>query len=225
MKHNRGVLLVISLASWVNMKTETNASKTDRIIECARRLFLLNGFEKTTMEEIARSLSIGKGTLYALFPSKDEILMSICGAHVDQFLCLLRDKLTEVKSDYLQCLMEMLRAFATSVYEEAQSIRTPEAFVYISKNVKLRFETKFAELKRILRATLDKAVENGELPATADTAHLCEVVVTAITSYFPPYERQFTAQYAERPKRETFDKELNTLLDLLLYGLKGTGRA
>lgn len=211
------------MASQASMRNTTAENKTDLIVATARKLFLLNGYEKTTMEEIARSLSMGKGTLYALFPNKEELMMAICNAHVNQLMSMMTKKLEREKSDYLRCLTEILKVYAVSVYAEAQSIRTPEAFVYVSNTIKLRFDSKFGQVKEILRAALDKAVENGELAANVDTAHLCEVIVTTLTTYLPPYERHFCAPVSERPSRDIFDKELNTLLELLLHGLKGSG--
>ncbi|MFX0075922.1 MAG: TetR/AcrR family transcriptional regulator [Candidatus Hermodarchaeota archaeon] len=47
------------------------------IIEAAERLFLSEGYEKTTMDEIARQSEFSKGTLYNYFKSKDELYLAI----------------------------------------------------------------------------------------------------------------------------------------------------
>jgi len=49
----------------------------DTILEVAFKLFQRFGYQKTTVEEIAREAKIGKGTVYLHFKSKEEILLTI----------------------------------------------------------------------------------------------------------------------------------------------------
>lgn len=48
------------------------------IIAAAVRLFDLKGFEKTSIEELAREAGIGKGTIYTYFQTKSEIFYAFC---------------------------------------------------------------------------------------------------------------------------------------------------
>ena len=56
-------------------KEEQNRRRHE-IFDAAVALFLEKGFEEISMQQIARTLGIGKSTLYDYFPSKDEILIS-----------------------------------------------------------------------------------------------------------------------------------------------------
>jgi len=47
------------------------------ILESAERLFIANGYENTTMEQIANESEFSKGTLYNYFQSKDELYLAI----------------------------------------------------------------------------------------------------------------------------------------------------
>lgn len=47
------------------------------ILEAAEKLFLSEGYEKTTMDEIAHQSEFSKGTLYNYFKSKDELYLAI----------------------------------------------------------------------------------------------------------------------------------------------------
>jgi AcrR family transcriptional regulator len=47
------------------------------ILETAEKLFLSEGYDKTTMDEIARQSEFSKGTLYNYFSSKDELYLAI----------------------------------------------------------------------------------------------------------------------------------------------------
>lgn len=48
-----------------------------RIIEAATEMFLDNGYKKTKMIEIARSLGVSKGALYQYFKSKEQLLLAV----------------------------------------------------------------------------------------------------------------------------------------------------
>lgn len=47
-----------------------NGRKFDQVLEGAREVFLANGFEGTSMDDIARVAGVSKATLYSYFPDK-----------------------------------------------------------------------------------------------------------------------------------------------------------
>lgn len=58
---------------------EKKKQQTRRAIEAAAiKLFSRNGFESTSMEEIATAAGIGKSTIYGYFTAKDEIFLHYC---------------------------------------------------------------------------------------------------------------------------------------------------
>jgi len=57
--------------------TNRKELKRRAIIEASLKLFSANGFHKTTIPDIARSLKMSVGNLYNYFPSKDELAKEI----------------------------------------------------------------------------------------------------------------------------------------------------
>ncbi len=51
--------------------------KKERIIAAAQRLFAQFGLKKTTVDEIAQTAQVGKGTVYHYFDSKEEIFAAV----------------------------------------------------------------------------------------------------------------------------------------------------
>ena len=82
-------------------KALTIPEKTDKILSTARELFNKHGFEKTTIEEIARSAQMSKVTLYAVFSNKEEILFGLCSAHCDQLDAMLQERAAKAAGDYI----------------------------------------------------------------------------------------------------------------------------
>ena len=52
-------------------------------MEAAVRLFSEKGFEKTSIEQLARAAGIGKGTVYSYFQTKTEIFHAFCEDELD----------------------------------------------------------------------------------------------------------------------------------------------
>src|SRR5215211_5170253 len=64
----------------------------DLILDAADRLLARYGYRKMTMDDLAREVGIGKGTLYLYFKSKEEIALS----HIDDIVERLKEKLIAI---------------------------------------------------------------------------------------------------------------------------------
>jgi len=60
-------------------------SRKKQILKSARALFFKKGFNKVTVDEIARSSELGKGSIYLYFNSKEEIYAQILLNDIDNF--------------------------------------------------------------------------------------------------------------------------------------------
>lgn len=60
-------------------------SRKKLILRSARSLFFKKGFNKVTVNEIARSAELGKGSIYLYFDSKEEIYAQILLNDIDDF--------------------------------------------------------------------------------------------------------------------------------------------
>src|SRR5215469_1956849 len=56
-----------------------DSSKRRQIIEGARHVFMAQGFDAASMNEIARVAGVSKGTLYVYFQNKEELFEAIVG--------------------------------------------------------------------------------------------------------------------------------------------------
>lgn len=84
----------------------------DNILEAADTLFLTNGFEKTTVEMIAKAAEYSKPTVYAYFQSKEEIF----ACNLYRYIKKLKAAILEITEDgnrsvtdaYLACCFEIV---------------------------------------------------------------------------------------------------------------------
>ncbi len=139
--------------------------KYDQVLDGARRVFLRDGFESASVDDIAREAGVSKATLYAYFPDKRllflEIARSECLRQKDEAEAQIDEALPVAEILRLaagRILDQMLSDFGMQVYRMAvsESVRFPEigqAF-YASGPMVLR-----TSLGRYLRAAMGR----GEL--------------------------------------------------------------
>ena len=65
-----------------NKNTET---KRTRLLRTAITVFAKNGFDKTTVDDIASAAGIAKGTVYYHFKSKEDVFLAIVAEGVEKF--------------------------------------------------------------------------------------------------------------------------------------------
>jgi AcrR family transcriptional regulator len=90
-------------------KGEGQQRRTE-ILDAAKRLFVENGYDATTIRRIAGSLGISSTALYVYFPDKNAILGEICDATFESLI----EELDEVRRgspDPLQALQESLEGY------------------------------------------------------------------------------------------------------------------
>jgi AcrR family transcriptional regulator len=54
------------------------AAKREAILAASAEAFAAHGFAATTVEAIAKQVGVGKGTIYGLWPSKEDLLLACC---------------------------------------------------------------------------------------------------------------------------------------------------
>ncbi len=85
------------------MKTE----KVERILYAACQLFAESDFQNVSMEEVAVSAGVGKGTLYNYFQSKEDLYFSILQSRLEKLLEVL-EKAYSNRNDFIRNLRSLI---------------------------------------------------------------------------------------------------------------------
>lgn len=159
--------------------------KYDQVLEGAREVFLRDGFEGASVDDIARASGVSKATLYSYFPDKREMFMEMacaqCEKQAESMLqeidqCVRADQvLTQAARGLLRLL---LSDFSVKVFRicVAEADRFPELGRHF-------YETGPAMGQRLLADFLRLATERGELVvedfamAAAQFQELCKADV------------------------------------------------
>lgn len=92
-------------------KAWERTQKENRIIDIAQAIFFENGYENTTILEIAKAVGYNKRTLYLYFRDKEEIFLGV----VLRGLTILHDMLKQVL-EQSDASRNNLRAFGDAFY-------------------------------------------------------------------------------------------------------------
>ena len=91
----------------------------DTILEASLKAFLTYGFQKTTMDKIAKEAKIAKGTLYLYFDSKEELSLTLFNLHIEK----LKEKLV-FKEDIIR-LDALLKHLKTALLQKEKQTFHP----------------------------------------------------------------------------------------------------
>ncbi len=183
------------------------------IMQAAITLFSEKGFEKTSIEELARAAGIGKGTIYGYFQTKSDILHAFCE---DELECL-HQELTSNADKEIPLLRQMVSIYMAEFSKITENREFARLFMQqtafprdVDLERHLNHENNYFSL---LFPLLEKARERGELRRDLDLLH--------ITGHFYGlYLLLVSAWFTGRIKTEEAEEALHTLFRQALEGLE-----
>ena len=180
------------------------------ILDAAEKVIRQFGFEKTTMNDIARAMRKAKSSLYHYFTSKEqifaEVLRSEIGELKAEFVKVIDAESTmkgKIRS-YVTLRMEMFRRMAKRhmAFIEATSERY---------DLLLKIHEEYDEEEvRIISGIFREGVETGEF-TIADPLTTATAFVTALKAFEYPF--------AKAASSAATGKEMDFLLDILFNGI------
>ncbi len=85
-------------------------------MDCAREMFIENGYDATAMETVALKLGISKGTLYTAYPSKEALLTAVVKDSVERWSAEAAEHDHELTDDIAQRLRHHGHIIAGSLH-------------------------------------------------------------------------------------------------------------
>lgn len=147
----------------MNPSKKAPDSKRAAILDAALKLFSQYGYRRTSIDDIARTAEIAKGTVYLSFNSKEEIFRALCESLIEQ-------SETAVKAAFAlsgpidEHLVAVLDAKFGFLFETVR--RSPHATELMDSKNRLssdlfaRFERRYM---KVLRELIGQAIRAGEL--------------------------------------------------------------
>ena len=183
----------------------------EKILKVASRIFGKYGFQKTTMDEIARTAHKAKGSVYYHFKSKEELFLAVVNVEIESLKNALlavaakEDTATNMIRDYLLTRMKLLAGAVN--YHETLKADFLQTFEFLDE---LRSEFDEFEVE-LLSGILQKGIDERSFEVE-DVRKTAQVIILAMKAIEIPFYLQ--------NKIVEYENTIVELLDILIRGLE-----
>jgi AcrR family transcriptional regulator len=186
----------------------------DLILDAVDVLLAKFGFKKMTMEDVARQVGIGKGTIYLHFPGKEELILS----HIDRIAERIVAKIREIagSSDspdrrIRKMLVHRVLFRFDSVAHYSQNLS--DLLSSVRTALLTRREAHFEKEAAVFEDVLREGARLGTLECP-DPRTASFVLIQSTNSLLP-----FSLSARELGRREEVEDQVGRVADLLIKGL------
>ena len=186
------------------------------ILDATERLLARYGYRKMTVEDIAREVGVGKGTIYLHFASKEEIVLS----HVDRIVERLKEQLADIAASDANAAARIRLMLLTRVLVRFDSIQhytqsLNDLLSALRPGLLARRAIHFDQEARIFARVLNEGRESHEFQF--DDALTTAYGMLHATNALLPY----SLSTSELGEREEVKERATVIADLLLNGVLG----
>ena len=186
----------------------------DLILDAADRLLARYGYRKMTIDDVAREVGIGKGTIYLHFKSKEDVALS----RIDRVIERLKTELEKVATDEEPAVrlrsMLMLRVIYRfdSVQHYTECLN--QVMAAIRPSLLERRKHYFEAEARIVAEVLKEGRRAGDF-FFKDAMATARALLAATNSLLP-----YSLSTRELGARDSVEEQTRRIVDLLIGGLR-----
>jgi AcrR family transcriptional regulator len=186
----------------------------DLILDAVDGLLARFGYKKMTMEDVAKQVGIGKGTIYLHFPSKEELVL----AHIDRIGETVVRKLQEMAGSPDSAERKLRRMLVLRVLHRFDSVAhytqsLGDLLSSVRAPLLVRRQAAFEKEAAVFEDVLRDGARLGGLDCS-DPRTTSLVLIHSTNSLLP-----FSLSPRELGRREDLEGQVGRIADLLIKGL------
>ncbi|MFE3973767.1 MULTISPECIES: TetR/AcrR family transcriptional regulator [unclassified Peribacillus] len=184
----------------------------EKMTEHSMRLFEKKGFSETSISDIVESVGVTKGTFYYYFKSKEQLLMDIHIAYIDELLSEQEIIISDTRKNCKEKLFVM-------VYMLLKSIKTKKSSATVFfREMKNLSDEKLAqilpkrdEFRNKIKQVLVEGIESGELRSNLDASIISFAILGVANWSYHWFDSE-----VEKTEQEVAD----IFMGMILQGIK-----
>jgi AcrR family transcriptional regulator len=189
----------------------------EAILNATDRLLSSYGYKKMTIDDLAREVGIGKGSVYLHFASKEEIALS----HVDRIVERVKSELIAIANTDFSPVEKLKRMITARVLMRFDSVQhytqnLNDLLADLRPKLLARRKKYFVEEAAIFVKVIEQG-QKGENFKAGDAAEIVETILLATNSLLP-----FSLTTRELGERSEIEEKTTRLANLLIGGLAKT---
>jgi uroporphyrinogen III methyltransferase/synthase len=185
--------------------------KREKILEAAAELFSTKHYHEVMMDDVAKLISVAKGTVYNYFTSKEELYFTIMHTRMGNLLSLLKQKIESEHSS-----IDSLRAFVIHLYMFMMKHRK---FFLIYQRETLNKQNSFCEdmlsLEKQMKQMIMQIISRGEKEDVFRKVDEEFAISLIFGSIYGAVQRGINENIPD----EIATKEKEEIFDFVLHGL------
>lgn len=200
------------------MQDTVSKEKEKQIILAAREFFARYGFSKTTMEDIAGEIGMGKASLYYYFPTKESLFQVVISQEMDEFMeklaCLLKIQ-TSAAQKLRTYVEERLKFFQSLVNLGMLSYYTFLEKKTVHKKMSDEFGNREIE---VIKGIVEEGKNNGEFRGDIN-AEVADLLIHLIQGLRLRTIKSMTHSRLEGKSYEELHHEMMLTIDIFIMGI------
>ncbi|WP_395647484.1 TetR/AcrR family transcriptional regulator [Terricaulis sp.] len=158
-------------------------SAREKIVRAAMELFWLKGYNSTSVADLLSRTQLNSGSLYHVFPSKQDVLIGVLEAYRDGIYPMLLEPAWSGVDDPIEKIFALLRRYRTMIVETECTYGCPIGSLALELHepdprVRELIAENFENWTAAIEGCLVDA--GARLPAGLDTRALAQFVLTAM---------------------------------------------
>jgi len=172
----------------MKISNEQKLETRRKLVNSATELFVLNGYEKTSMKAIAKNAGVGDATIYKYFPNKDKLILGFYEVRGTDAITSYRDTADVNTYSFAEKLQLLTDTYLEQLLADREFVELSIQSFFKSPITLLKDELKVAkdyrsEFSQLLEA-LDQEEDTVEIPMKSTIAALLTDYLFAITLYW-----------------------------------------
>lgn len=206
-----------------NRKERKKEERRKEIIRAAERLFYVKGFDKVTMDEIAREVDVSKGSLYLHFKNKNSLFFGIVAQMHKESMQLLEERLNPLTTggekirEICQWYIDIARA--NPEYTEMATTYGPRIWSQMDSEDEQSLAENAVRYNILLNAAISTGIEDGTIRDDLDPRILgfyVTFISMTVASPLPAWKKGIALSGV------TFDQFLNNFTRFIEPSITGS---
>jgi TetR/AcrR family fatty acid metabolism transcriptional regulator len=189
--------------------------KRQSIMQAAEKLFTSRRFHEITMDDVAASAGLAKGTLYRYFQDKEDLFFQTSTGGFDE-LCEIITRTVPTKAPFAQQLLRACRQISGFFQRRRQLLRMMQAedgrLFHCRGAMRQRWLDRRRKLLSAIKEILAKGVSEGQVRRDISTEVLAHVLLGLM--------RMRAHELADMPERM---RRHEVIIDLFRHGVSAAG--
>jgi AcrR family transcriptional regulator len=203
----------------LSRKDRERLRKQEDIINIAERLFAKNGFEATTMDDIAKEAEFAKGTLYKYFESKDALFFSLFSNKANELFDALEQKIQKDKE--VQTIINELVHIQLKYFEENKeflkiiSSEQSKLGLSVQSDNRQDIMTKYLQHSKIFKKVFTRGIAEGVFK---NKDYDAQTLALSLTGLMNAFSFQWMLEEVNSKKPISLTEKTSTIISIFMKG-------